>query len=125
MTMGWVFDLPGARTPSSKIEQPFRPLVSIEFDPSLAVKFAVETSCQSAESESNSQPGLRSHMPLMRGLLPTAISAALPKLSEFGFSELCRNTPRFGMTVLRRADSSLLHPGAHWERGQENSAWNG
>ena len=116
MTMGWVFDLPGARTPSSKIEQPFRPLVSIEFDPSLAVKFAVETSCQSAESESNSQPGLRSHMPLMRGLLPTAISAALPKLSEFGFSELCRNTPRLGMTVLRLADSSLLHPGAKWER---------
>src|SRR5437899_3279447 len=76
MTMGWVFDLPGARTTSSKIEQPFRQLVSIEFDPSLAVKFAVETSCQSAESESNSKPGLRSHMPLMRGLLPTAISAA-------------------------------------------------
>src|SRR6266487_5757088 len=116
MTMGWVFDLPGARTPSSKIEQPFRPLVSIEFDPSLTVKFAVETSCHSAESESNSQPGLRSHMPLMSGLLPKAISAALPKPSALGFSELCRNTPRFGITVLRLLDSSRLHPGAKWER---------
>src|SRR5947208_13953371 len=101
MAMGWVFDLPGARTPSSKIEQPFRPLVSIELDPSLAVKFAVETSCQSAESESNSQPALRSHMPLMRGQLPTPISAALPKLPASGFPEVCSNGALLRTTVGR------------------------
>src|SRR6266478_1135807 len=116
MTMGWVFDSPGANAPSSKIEQPFRPLVSMALDPSLAVKLPVETSRQSAESESNSQPGLRSHMPLMRGFWPMAIRAALPKPSALGFSELYRYTPRSGMMVLRLFDSSLLHPGAKWER---------
>ena len=34
--MGWVLDSPGAKVPSSRIEQPLRPLLSISLEPSFA-----------------------------------------------------------------------------------------
>ena len=50
------------------MEAPLRPALSTVFEPSLVVNVPDETSRQSAERESNSQPGLRSHMALIRGL---------------------------------------------------------
>src|SRR5271157_3257373 len=114
--MGYVRDSPGASVPSSRIEPPFRPRVSISLDPSFAVNFPVETSRHNADSESNDHPGLRRHMPLMRGLLPIAIKQALPYPSAFAFSTLYKNTPRSGITAFRLPDCSSLHPGAKCER---------
>jgi hypothetical protein len=86
--------------------------VSTTLDPSFAVNVPLESSRQSAESESNSHPGLRSHIALMRGLLPIAMSAALPKASAVGSSLLERNAPLPGITALMLFAWSGLHPGA-------------
>ena len=68
ITIGCVRDSPAASLPSSRIDAPLRPAWSTLLDPSLAVKFPLDTSRHRADSESNSHPGLRSHIALMRGL---------------------------------------------------------
>src|SRR5262249_60709164 len=83
-----------------KIEPPLRPSLSISFEPAFSVKVPVETSRHSAEIESNSQPGLRSHMALIRGASVRETTHAVPKASALGLSTLYRNTPRPGITAL-------------------------
>ena len=82
MSIGCVREAPGASWPSSRIDAPFLPALSTLFEPSLVVKFPVDTSRHNAESESNSHPGLRSHMALIRsrsrGVASIAIRLALP-----------------------------------------------
>ena len=61
-----------------------------------SVNVPVETSRQSAESESNSHPGLRSHMALIVGLPPITVRVALPYASALAASRLKRNAPFAG-----------------------------
>src|SRR5215471_1879629 len=96
IAIGYVRDWPGASSPENKIEPPLRPSLSTSLEPAFSVKVPVETSRHSAESESNSQPGLRSHMALIRGVSARETRHALPKASA-----LERNTPRPGITALR------------------------
>src|SRR5215472_19262635 len=98
------------------MDAPFRPALSTWFDPSFVVNAADETSRQSAERESNSQPGLRSHMALMRGFAPITVSAALPNASAFGASRLKRKAPFPAMAALALAALSGRHPGARCDR---------
>src|SRR6266702_1894458 len=100
MTTACVRDWPGESFPSIRIDPPFLPAVSTLFDPSLVVKCPADTSRHKAESESNSHPGLRSHMALMRGDSPIASRAALPNASALGSSRLDRNAPLPGMSAL-------------------------
>src|SRR5215469_12467925 len=99
MRMGWVRASPALRVPSRRMEAPLRPALSTLFEPSFAVKVPEETSRQRAESESNSQPGLRSHIALMRGFAPMAVRVALPNASAFGASRLKRKAPLLGITA--------------------------
>ena len=69
---------PGLRCPSTRIEAPLRPALSTVLEPSLVVKLPEETSRHKAERESNSHPGLRSHMALIFGFAPIMVSVALP-----------------------------------------------
>src|SRR5579863_7104874 len=104
MTIVCVLDSPGASLPSSRIDPPFRPAVSVLFDPLLVVNCPAETSRHSADSESNSHPGLRSHIALTRGARPSEMSAALPQASALGSSRLVKNTPLPGITLFTLAD---------------------
>src|SRR6516164_6077202 len=111
----WVREAPGARVPGSRMEAPLRPAWSTGLEPSLVVKAPVETSRQRAESESNSQPGLRSHMALILGDSPMDIRTALPYPSALAASRLVRNAPLPGMASLTVDAWSGWHPGARCE----------
>src|SRR6516162_9952814 len=116
MTTVCVRDWLGGNVPSSRIDPPFLPAVSTLFDPSFVVKCPLDTSRHNAESESNSHPGLRSHMALMRGVSPIAISAALPKASALGASLLFMKTPLPPIGAFTLPAWSGLHPGARCDR---------